>query len=243
MEILFYRERASSKATIPASEPDSVLLLLESSQPVLQLSDLLAEFGEPRKVGQLRDVLLQRPRRRSPHYLPFAHDFRCEDATAGPEHRARFDPRLVADADLPADNGIVLHNNSSGETRLGRHYDVPSDAAVVGDVDHVVQFRAVADGSDAQSGAIDAGVGADFDVVADLDAADLGKFLVVTARECKPEAVGPHDAPGVQDGAIADSNLVVNRDVRVQRARRADLDIRADRTSRSDAAIGADACA
>ena len=65
----------------------------------------------------------------------------------------------------------------------------------------------------AERGAIDAGVGADFDIVADFDAADLRELFVMIAGANEAEAVGAEDAAGVEDGAVADCHVLVDCDV------------------------------
>ena len=62
------------------------------------------------------------------------------------------------------------------------------------DVHQVVEFDAVADASDAQRRAIDAGVRADLDVVADLDASDLRELLIAVRAAHESEAVGAEHA-------------------------------------------------
>ena len=92
-----------------------------------------------------------------------------------------------------------------------------------------------------ERGAIDAGVGADLDIVADLDAADLRKFLVTVAGADEAEAVGAEDAAGVQHGAISDGDVFVDCHVGMQQAIVADADIRTDGAVRADAGTLADA--
>src|SRR5712691_3293706 len=106
-----------------------------------------------------------------------------------------------------------------------------SDAAVMPHMHHVIDFGALSDFSDADGGAIHAGVGADLDEVADLDAANLREFFVAAFLEDESEAIRADDAPGVQDGAFPDTHAVVEGDVRVQQAAIADRDVAADAAS------------
>ena len=69
----------------------------------------------------------------------------------------------------------------------------------------------------AEGGAVDAGVGADLDIVADFDAADLRKFFVMIAGADEAEAVRAKDASGMQNGAVADGHMAVNGDVGMEK--------------------------
>ena len=102
-------------------------------------------------------------------------------------------------------------------------------------VNQVIELGSVADGSDSQRGAIDAGVGANLDIVADLDAADLRELLVTITGANEAEAVGAEHATGVQHGTVAEDHVIVNCNVRVENT------IVADADARSDGTIGADA--
>src|SRR5712675_1184711 len=103
-------------------------------------------------------MLLQRTRGRAPHNLILAHDFRSEYATSRTQHRTRFDAGLVTDPHLSADHSVVFNHYAARESGLCGDDDMPPDAAIVGDVHHVVELGAVADVGDAQGCAIDTGV-------------------------------------------------------------------------------------
>ena len=86
------------------------------------------------------------------------------------------------------------------------------------DVDQVVDLHAVADHRIAQRPAVDAGVGADLDVIAHHDPADLRKFLIRAVLEDKTESVGSDHAPGVQDAARANLRPGIDLHPAVQQA-------------------------
>src|SRR5262245_11324431 len=90
-------------------------------------------------------MLPQRPRGSPPHWLTRSNDLRREDAASRPENGARFDPRLVSDAHLPAYYGIISDTHAPRKPRLRRNHHVPADITVVPDVDHVVELRSLAD--------------------------------------------------------------------------------------------------
>ena len=58
------------------------LAVLAIEQPFLQLRDFLAKLRQARQAGQLFQVILQRARGSSPHYLALADDLGREDSTA-----------------------------------------------------------------------------------------------------------------------------------------------------------------
>ena len=75
--------------------------------------------------------------------------------------------------DLSTHLNVVANNRRTGKSALGRDCAMLSDAAVVPDLHEVIDLRSVADRRDARLRAIDARVGTNLDVVAELDIADL----------------------------------------------------------------------
>ena len=116
-----------------------------------------------------------------------------------------------------------------------------SDAAIVSDVNQIVDFSSFADGGYAQRGAVDTGARADFHAVSDFHAADLRKFLVSAAGHDEAESVGSDDAARVQDHVVADARAAVNMDARVKRAMLPDFDACGDRAAGTDRGARADA--
>ena len=110
------------------------------------------------------------------------------------------------------------------------------------DVDQIVELGAIADRGDAQSRAIDAGIRADLDIIADLDAADLREFFVMVAGAHESKSVRAQHAAGMEDGAIADSDVVIDSHVGMQQAIRADADAVSDGASGAQARSFSDEC-
>src|SRR5260370_19042592 len=150
-------------------------------------------------MGKGFQVCLKRPCRRAPDYLSFADNLRREDAGSGAKDGFAFDARLVADADLTSDHGVVFDDDAAGDPGLSSDNDVTSNAAVVADMHHIVELGSITYGSDSEGCAIDAGICADFDVIADLDAPDLRKFFVMVTGAGEAEAVSPENATGRND--------------------------------------------
>jgi len=198
-------------------------------------------LGHPGKHGELFEMVAQRARGCAPHHLSGAYDFRSEHAGARSEHRSRLDARFVADADLAADDGVILDDDAAGETGLRGDDHVTPDAAIVADMDQIVDLGAVADAGDAERGAIDAGIRPDLDAIADVDAADLRKFVVHAVGEDEAESIRANDTAGMEYDVVADFDVAIDRHAGIERRTAADVDVIADGTTRSDGGSGADA--
>jgi hypothetical protein len=86
----------------------------------------------------------------------------------------------------------------------------------VADHDEVVDLRPLADPGRLERPAIDRAVGADLDVVADLQAPGVGDLLVPAVEEPVFEAVSAQDGPGVDLDPLAQEYALVEDGVRVQ---------------------------
>lgn len=188
-------------------------------------------------MGELFQVLLQWAGGGAPVGFAAADDLGREHAGARAEDGAGFDADFVAHADLAADDGVGLDDAAAAHAGLGGDDDVIFDAAVVADVDHVVELDAVAEFGDAEGGAVDGGVGANFAVVTEFDGADLGELLIGAGDFDEAEAIGAEDDAGVEDGTGTYSYAVVDGDAGVEEA------VGADGCVVPDGAAGADDCA
>src|ERR1700722_1124286 len=108
-----------------------------------------------------------------------------------------------------------------------------SDTAVVPDMHQVVELNAVPK-------AIDAGFSPDLNVIANLHASDLRELLIAIRAAHKSKAIGSQDATGVQHGAIANADVIVDSDARVQHATGADARARSDGATSADTGAFAD---
>src|SRR3954471_8074676 len=105
---------------------------------------------------------------------------------------------------------------------------MPADAAVVPDVNHVVELRAITDRRHAQSRAIDRSVRADLYIFAQHHPPNLRELLIVIADHREPESIRTDHTPRVQNAAPPNGSPVVNSHIRVQDAARADTDVGPD---------------
>src|SRR5690606_35443556 len=148
------------------------------------------------------------------------------------------DGRVGADRDVPADAGLCGHRDvvtdgdGAGQPDLGDEQAVLADLRAVADGDQVAELRAGADDGLAERGAVDRAVGADFDVVADLDDADLRDFDPLAADRGVAEAVLSDHCAGVDGHAVAEDAVVVDDDVGVEQG------VVADAAAGSDVAAG-----
>src|SRR5574337_13616 len=127
---------------------------------------------------------------------------------------------------------------AAGDRDAAGDRGVRADPDVVSDLVQVVDLHAVADHGVVERAAIDAGVGADLDVVADAHRAELFDLLparaVAAARAREAEAVGAYHHPAVDDAARADAATLA------QRHPRGEARARAHRRTGTDLAQAAD---
>ena len=95
---------------------------------------------------------------------------------------------------MSREDDAAAGGGGTGEASLSAEHGVGTDVAGVSDKDQVVDFCAVADARFADGGAVDAGVGLNFDVVFEHGGARLDDFVpgaVLAFGEA--EAVGSDD--------------------------------------------------
>src|SRR6185369_12927616 len=92
-----------------------------------------------------------------------------------------------------------------------------------------------------QRAAVDAGIGADLDVVTDAHRAELlDLFPAAAAVRREAEAVGADHGPGMNDAALADQAAFAHADTRLQHRGGADPRAALDHAQRPDARAGID---
>ena len=118
--------------------------------------------------------------------------------------------------DHPADHATGSDGRASGNARASRDRRMRTDDDVVSHLDLVVELRPIMHDGILNGAAIDGGVGADFDIVADTDASHLRHLDPTTRIGCKPETVGADDRARMQQAPLADSYSLVERDARFE---------------------------
>ena len=108
------------------------------------------------------------------------------------------------------------------------------------DHDQVVELRALADDRFVDHGPVDGRAGADFDVVFDADRTVVGNSFVAAIDQAVTKAVGSDHGSAVDGHAIADDDVFIKNDVRMQHDFVAQLATAADDHSRMNVAVVAD---
>src|SRR5690349_1132191 len=129
---------------------------------------------------------------------------------------------------MPADVGAAGDAGAAGDR------GVRANAHVVAHLDLVVELDALFEHRIVDRAAIDRGVGADLDVVADAYGADLRNLDPAALFLGDAEAVGADHGTGMDDDARADRATGIYHYPRIQGAVVADRDALADDATRAD---------
>ncbi len=150
---------------------------------------------------------------------------------------------MIAHAHLAAQDCAVAHRTGTRDAGLRGNDDIAPDAAVVTDVNQVVELGPAADPGFFQGPAVNGGVGSDLHVVLNDQRALLGKLGVLPGRSIADvaEAIGPQHRPGVDHHPIAQGDAGVDDHPGVDAAIAADADAGADHRSAADDGGCADA--
>src|SRR5688572_27191473 len=139
---------------------------------------------------------------------------RARDNAAEREQHVVADRELIDHYDTAADHTALADFRAARDSRHRGHYRVRADPSVVCNLHEVIELDAVLDDCVLDRAAIDRRVGADFDVVADHDAADLRYFLPLAVVGREAETVRADHGSRVHDATRADAHSVKQRDAR-----------------------------
>ena len=170
---------------------------------------------KPGQGGQLPQILPQRSCGSTPNRFPRAHHLRCENTRARPDDRPWLNAHLIPHADLTADNRVVANSDSAGQAGLGGDYNMLADAAVVANVDPIIELGTLADGRNTQRGTVHTGIGADLNIVPQFHRTDLRNFVIPATRHFEAKAICADDGSGVENRPGTDAYAVINSDARV----------------------------
>src|SRR5579875_2158029 len=154
-------------------------------------------------------MLPKRAGRDSPNRFARSYSLGRKNACFSSDNRSRFDCCFFSDTRLPADHRVIAYRHAAGKARLRGDNDMLADFAVMSHMHHVVELGSVADLRNAECGAVDATVSADFDFGANFDGSYLRKLFVMISGQSKTETISTDHAAGVQDNARSDSNMSV----------------------------------
>src|SRR5512133_3091086 len=145
------------------------------------------------------------------------------------DHGGRVDDDAIGDVEVSYDIGgaayhaVFAYAGAARDAGTAGDRGVRADAYVMRDLDQIVQLDAVLDHGIVQRAPVDAGVGADFDVVADHDPAYLRYLAPAALIQCDTEAVGADHRAGMHQRALAHAATGINGDARMQAAGGADF--------------------
>ena len=120
---------------------------------------------------------------------------------------------------------MIAHGGRPGDAHAGGHHAVLADPVVVPELNLVVELRPFAHDRVVQSAAVDRGVGAHFDVVAEHRTADLRDFDPFAAERRKAETVAPQNGARLHDASVAQDRTRFEDGVGVNEALGADLHV------------------
>ena len=148
---------------------------------------------------------------------------------------------MIAETDLSSDNAIIFDDGRTRNSGLRSDDDPLADLDVVRDLDEIVNLCSAADTRFAQCAAVNAGICADFHVVADGHCSDLREFYItVRAVTHVAETIRADTNSAMQNRIITDGAAVFDKDVRVNHTVLADSHVIADFRARVNLSCVAD---
>src|SRR5581483_4629039 len=150
---------------------------------------------------------------------------------------------MIPDPNLSPDDDVIFRDRAAGKTGLRRHHHVLPDPHVMSHMHQVVELRAPPDHGGIKRSAVDGRIGADLDVIADLECPYLREFFIASALRItyKSKSIASQHRPRVHHNPLAQPRSGINRHVRKQFAIPADDDTCADTTSCANSRSLADA--
>ena len=121
---------------------------------------------------------------------------------------------VVLHARDAADHDPIVELATAADPDQRRDPATSAHPHVVPDLHHVVNLGAGADPGHAGRRAVDAGIGADLDIILDHHTADLRQLARHPGLQDVAEAVRADDGPAVDPHSPAESHALVNGDVR-----------------------------
>ena len=123
--------------------------------------------------------------------------------------------RAAAYRAMGPDGGAARHADAA------RHGRVLSNMDVMADLYQVVELDAVLDDGIVQRTTVDAGIGADLNIVANAHRAELLDFFPGTGVGGETKSVGTNDHAGVQETAVTDAAVFAHGHARLEHGMRA----------------------
>src|SRR5262249_33063723 len=153
---------------------------------------------------------------------------------------------MIGDSDLPTNDDATANRAGAGNSRLRGNHNLCANLHIVSDMDQVIQFYAFGDARVVERAAIDRGVCANLDVVADFHNSSLRKLPILPFSESVSKAVRADHRSRMNFDPMSDSNVVIqdhtwmNAAVFANPTAGANHAVRANLGSRSHARVFAD---
>ena len=132
---------------------------------------------------------------------------------------------VASAAGLTGKDDVIAGFGAASDARLGDEETVFTDFDVVAEMDEVVDFRPPADFRRTQGCIIETRAGADFDIVAEGDVADLRDPRMLALFRSKAEAFAADDGVSPDDGVLSEDAVFVDDGTGIEDRTFADLDI------------------
>ena len=135
------------------------------------------------------------------------------DAGLGSDHGTRPDRDVSGSAGLTGEIDVVTDDRAAGETDLSAEDAMLPNYAVVPDLDEVVDLRPLPYPGSAEGCPVYRRIGADLDVIADRDVADLRNLQLLSAFRQIAKSIGSDHGSGMDRDPIPDDGLGIDRHI------------------------------
>jgi len=132
--------------------------------------------------------------------------------------------RAVTNLNMILKTGLPRERNPHSELNATRNACLRDDDAIgsgfniVGYVDEIINFRARSNYRAAGFGTIDGTVCADLNILANLNVTHMRDFVAMVPNSHVAESIGPNHRSAVNDRAIPESGICVERNIRMENA-------------------------
>src|SRR5438876_4327676 len=134
----------------------------------------------------------------------------AEDSSLRCEASTRTNRKMAADAGLPGQNRTVADCYRTRDAYLRHQQALLTNPYVVRDVHKVVDLGSVTDDSVVDAAAVDGGVGANLDIVANNAAAHVRNLLVLSVTKHVPEAITANACTRMDNRPRTDCSARIN---------------------------------
>jgi len=121
---------------------------------------------------------------------------------------------VIDNPGLSGKHGTIADFAAAGNTHESSHDYMLADNVVMRDMHEIIDLCAIADTRLAHGSAVDAGIGSDFDIVADYHDTQLRDFVMVIAQPAEAIAIGTDADARVQQTVSTDFTSMQDRNIR-----------------------------